>query len=52
MRKGNAHDKVYVEEEVELPAFLDHGISENVAQCDSVDIAIIGQISNTSQLKR
>ena len=46
MERETIHNKVYVEEEVELPAFLDHGISEDVVQCDSVDITFMVEISN------
>ena len=48
----DGHDKVYVEEEVELPAFLDHRISEDIVQRDSVGVAFIVEISNMGQSKR
>lgn len=34
-----AHDKVDIEEVVEKPALLDHGIAENATKADAVDIA-------------
>ena len=52
MWRWYAHNKVYVEEKVELPTFLDHWISEDVVQCDSVDVTFTSEISDMGQPKR
>jgi hypothetical protein len=48
----NPHDKIQVEQVIEVPTFFDHGIPQNILQSHSINILLQFQALDFSELNR
>lgn len=48
----NSHDKIQIEQEIEIPAFLDHWVTQDILQSHRINVLMRRQVLDMSKLDR